>query len=72
MRRRSTAPCYNKNSRSIRGANMVRPKPWIKFTVKDYMSTPEGERYQLLDGEMILAPAPYIRHQRILGRLWRA
>ena len=45
---------------------MVRPKPWIKFTVKDYMSTPEGKRYQLLDGEMILAPSPNTRHQRIL------
>ena len=51
---------------------MVRPKPWIKFTVKDYMSMPEGERYQLLDGEMILAPAPSIRQQRIFTRLSRA
>ncbi|MCH8106914.1 MAG: Uma2 family endonuclease [Chloroflexi bacterium] len=48
---------------------MVRPKPWTKFTVKDYMSTPEGKRYQLLDGEMILAPSPVTRHQRILMRL---
>ena len=45
---------------------MVQSKPWIKFTVKDYMSTPEGKRYQLLDGEMILAPSPNTRHQRIL------
>ena len=44
---------------------MVQPKPWIKFTVKDYMSTPEGKRYQLLDGEMILAPSPTSRHQTI-------
>ena len=67
---------------------MVRPKPWIKFTVKDYMSMPAGERYQLLDGEMILAPSPNIRHQTIviqlaielcsfvyansLGRVWSA
>ena len=51
---------------------MVRPKPWIKFTVKDYMSMPDGKRYQLLDGEMILAPSPNTRHQRILIRLVRA
>ncbi|PKB78369.1 MAG: hypothetical protein BZY88_18905 [SAR202 cluster bacterium Io17-Chloro-G9] len=51
---------------------MVTPKPWIKFTVKDYMSTPEGKRYQLLDGEMILAPSPSTRHQDIAGRLSRA
>ncbi len=48
---------------------MTVPKPWIKFTVKDYMSMPDGKRYQLLDGEMILAPSPNTRHQRILIRL---
>lgn len=67
---------------------MVRSKPGIKFTVKDYMSTPEDKRYQLLDGEMILAPSPTERHQTIamhlafalqqfvrehsLGRVWFA
>lgn len=48
---------------------MVRPNPRVKFTVKDYMSTPEGTRYQLLDGEMILAPSPTSRHQTILFEL---
>ena len=67
---------------------MVRPNPRVKFTVKDYMSTPEGTRYQLLDGEMILAPSPTSRHQAVsielgfmlrefvrqysLGRVWFA
>ena len=51
---------------------MVVPKPWIKFTVKEYMSLPEGAPYQLLDGEMILAPSPTTRHQSILRRLSRA
>lgn len=49
---------------------MVRPNPRIKFTVKDYMSTPEGTRYQLLNGEMILAPSPTERHQSIVGQLF--
>lgn len=44
---------------------MVQPKPWIKFTVKDYMSMPGDKQYQLLDGEMILAPSPTDRHQAI-------
>ena len=48
------------------------PKPWLKFTVKEYMTTPNDKRYQLLDGEMILAPSPVTRHQRILRRLGRA
>ena len=51
---------------------MTVPKPWIKFTVKDYMSMPDGKRYQLLDGEMILAPSPATSHQSILRRLSRA
>ena len=48
---------------------MTQQKPKIKFTVADYMTTPEDRRYQLLDGDLILAPAPTIRHQRILRRL---
>ena len=47
--------------------SMTRPK--IKFTVNDYMTAPEDKRYQLLDGEMILAPAPTTRHQAISIRL---
>lgn len=27
------------------GSDMVRPNPWVKFTVKDYMTTPEDKRY---------------------------
>ena len=46
--------------------------PRIKFTINDYMSTPNGKRYQLLDGELIVAPSPTTRHQTILLRLSRA
>ena len=51
---------------------MVQPKPRLKFTVKDYMSTPSDKRYQLLDGEMIVAPSPITKHQRVLFSLGRA
>ena len=51
---------------------MTQPKPKIKFTVSDYMSTPEGTRYQLLDGEMILAPPPTEKHQTVLANLAEA
>lgn len=47
---------------------MTRPR--IKFTVDDYMTTPEDKRYQLLDGELVLAPAPSDKHQAILGELF--
>ena len=51
---------------------MATSKPWVKFTVKDYMSTPEGTRYQLLDGEMILPPSPTDRHQMVAAQLFVA
>ena len=51
---------------------MAQPKPRLKFTVKDYMSAPGDKRYQLLDGEMILAPSPTNRHQTIAAQLFVA
>lgn len=45
----------------------------LRFTVEDYLSLPEGgPRYQLIDGDLILSPAPSTRHQRILARLFKA
>ncbi|MGH8021842.1 MAG: Uma2 family endonuclease [Opitutaceae bacterium] len=41
------------------------------LTVDDYRSTPEGSRYQLVEGELIMAPAPNLYHQEIVGRLFR-
>ena len=41
-------------------------KPKVKFTVADYLDTPEGAAYQLLDGELIVAAAPSNKHQTIL------
>ncbi len=42
---------------------MTRPR--IKFTVNDYMTTPDDKRCQLRDGELIVAPSPTSRHQEI-------
>ena len=50
---------------------MTQSKPRLKFTVREYMTTLEDKRYQLLEGEMILAPSPTTTHQRILGNLFR-
>jgi Uma2 family endonuclease len=36
-----------------------------KFTYKDYLKTPEGERYELIEGDLIMTPSPATRHQRL-------
>jgi Uma2 family endonuclease len=40
-----------------------------RYTYKDYLETPDDERYELIEGELLMAPAPIPKHQRISGRL---
>ena len=40
-----------------------------RYTYKDYLETPEDERYELIEGDLLMAPAPIPNHQRISGRL---
>ena len=42
---------------------MATPNTEIKFTYQDYINTPEDKRYELIDGELILAAAPRRAHQ---------
>ncbi len=43
-----------------------------KFTYQDYIHLPEdGKRYQIIDGELYMVPAPIPDHQRILKKLGR-
>ena len=37
----------------------------VKLTYNDYAKTPDDERYELIDGELIMAPAPYLAHQSV-------
>ena len=50
---------------------MTQTQVKIKFTVEDYQHLPESEtkRYELLGGELILAPSPTSEHQRISWEL---
>lgn len=43
---------------------MVTQKPKAKLTYADYAKTPEGERWELIDGELIMPPSPKEAHQR--------
>ena len=45
---------------------MATQKTSIKFTYEDYKHTSDNERYELIDGELIImAPSPREAHQRI-------
>ena len=41
-----------------------------KYTYEDYMKTPDDERYELIEGELLMTPSPKTNHQRICGRLY--
>ncbi len=48
---------------------MAIAKPKGKYTYKDYFATPEGERWELIDGVLYkMAPSPNTKHQRTLRR----
>ena len=41
----------------------------VKFTYDDYRTAPDDKRYELLEGELVMAPAPTRKHQRTLANL---
>ncbi len=51
---------------------MASGRPSVKFTYAEYRTLPEGSRHQLIEGDLILSPAPSIRHQRIVARIFNA
>ena len=48
---------------------MATQRTHLKFTYEDYKHTPDDERYEFIDGALIMAPAPRITHQLAGGRL---
>ena len=48
---------------------MANTQPVVKFTYEDYCATPADKRYELLDGELIMVPAPNTKHQDVQFRL---
>jgi len=46
-------------------------QPVVKFTYEDYRTAPPDKRYELLDGELVMAPAPSLKHQEVQFRLGR-
>lgn len=50
----------------------MRPLPTENelLTVEDYRATLEGSRYQLVEGELIMSPAPNLYHQTVTGNIY--
>ena len=48
---------------------MVTTERAVKRTYEDYCATPDDKRYELLNGDLMMVPAPNMRHQRVLARL---
>lgn len=50
---------------------MALPAVKQKFSYQDYLAWPEGERWELVDGEAYaMSPAPLLEHQGVLGDLF--
>ena len=48
---------------------MSTTQPVFRFTYEDYRTAPPDRRYELLDGDLLMTPAPSLKHQRIQVRL---
>lgn len=46
--------------------------PELKFTYEDYLHMPEDRRYELIDGDLLMTPAPSPYHQIVCARIQEA
>ena len=50
--------------------HMATAQPAVKLTYDDYCAAPADNRYELLDGELIMVPAPNLKHQVVSGKIY--
>ena len=48
---------------------MATTQPLVRLTYEDYRATPEDERCELLNGELMMVAAPNLKHQSVQGNL---
>ena len=63
--------------KTIERLPVIMPASWVagpkqgQWTYQDYASLPEdGHRYEVVNGVLYMSPAPSMRHQRIVGRIF--
>ena len=50
----------------------MEPSTTIVYTYDDYLTLPDdGKRYEIIEGELYMTPAPITLHQLVSGRLFR-
>lgn len=50
----------------------MKPNKAIKYTCSDFLLLPDdGKRYEIIEGELYMTPAPNASHQRVAGRIYR-
>ena len=48
-----------------RSTDVGTTQPVVKFTYEDYRTAPPDRRYELLDGDLFMVPAPNLKHQTV-------
>lgn len=48
---------------------MTPTRPELKFTYEDYLLLLEDKRYELIDGDLCMVPAPSLYHQVVCRRI---
>ena len=51
--------------RTLEHGNVGGAQAAVKFTYEDYRATPDDQRYELLDGDLAMVPAPNLKHQKV-------
>src|SRR4030042_6704363 len=53
-------------------SNITMKRANVRFNYHDFLRLPEDKRYEILDGELYVVPAPNTRHQRVSKRILTA
>jgi Uma2 family endonuclease len=53
-------------------SELIMKQSTIRFNYQDYLQLPEDKRYEILEGDLYVVPAPNTRHQRISKRIQTA